>query len=355
VNRYRIAVIPGDGVGAEVIPVGLQVLDAVAELDGGFRLETETFPWSCEHYLRTGEMMPADGLSRLADVDAILLGAVGYPGVPDHISLWGLMLPIRQHFDQYINLRPMRLWEGVRSPLAGRGPADIDMVCVRENTQGEYAGVGGRVRNGDGDEVATEVSVFTRRGVERVVRFAFEQARSRGGTLASATKSNALRYTAVLWDEVVTEVGREYPDVPVTSYLIDALAARMITSPGSLDVIVASNLFGDILTDIGAAIQGSIGMGASANLDPERRYPSMFEPIHGSAPDIAGRGIANPIGTVWSVGLMLQHLGEPAAADRVLRAMQDVLRDGPKTGDIGGTASTSEVGDAVVAAVRAGG
>lgn len=350
-NRYRLSVIAGDGIGAEVVPAGLRVLDRVAELTGSFGIDRIEYPWSCEHYLATGSMMPDDGLARLDDSDVILLGAVGFPGVPDHVSLWGLMLPIRQRFDQYINLRPVRLFEGVPSRLRDRGPADIDMLFVRENTQGEYAGVGGRVRLGDDDEVATETSVFTRKGVERVARFAFEQARTRRGALASATKSNALRYTAVLWDEVVASVGVDYPDVTVTSYLIDALAARMITHPHTLDVVVASNLFGDILTDIGAAIQGSIGTGASGNLDPLRRHPSMFEPIHGSAPDIAGRGIANPIGTIWAVEMMLEHLGEAQAAALVGAAMRTVLRDGPRTPDLGGAGTTTDVTDAVVAAL----
>jgi tartrate dehydrogenase/decarboxylase/D-malate dehydrogenase len=351
VKRYSLAVIPGDGIGADVTPVGLSVIQRAAEITGSFSIDPVEYPWSCQFYLRTGAMMPPDALTILADHDAILLGAVGFPGVPDHVSVWGLVLPIRQAFDQYVNLRPIQLFEGVPSRLAGRGPADIDLVCVRENTQGEYAGIGGRLRLGDDDEVATETSVFTRKGVERVARYAFELARTRRGQLASATKSNALRHTAVLWDEVVASVAKDYPDVQVTSYLIDALAARFITHPQTLDVVVASNLFGDILTDIGAAIQGSIGMGASANLDPSRRHPSMFEPIHGSAPDIAGQGIANPMGTVWASALLLTHLGEADAAALVMRAMHHVLREGPRTPDLGGAAKTAEVGAAVVAAL----
>jgi tartrate dehydrogenase/decarboxylase/D-malate dehydrogenase len=351
VNRYRIAVIPGDGIGADVTPIGLAVIRRVAEITSSFVVDAVEYPWSCAYYLQTGEMMPPDALTILADHDTILLGAVGFPGVPDHVSVWGLVLPIRQAFDQFVNLRPVRLFEGVPSRLAGRGPADIDMVCVRENTQGEYAGIGGRVRLGDDDEVATETSVFTRKGVERVARYAFELARTRRRRLASATKSNAIRHTAVLWDEVVASVGRDYPDVTLTSYLVDALAARFITDPQTLDVIVASNLFGDILTDIGAAIQGSVGMGASANLDPTRRHPSMFEPIHGSAPDIAGKGIADPVGTVWATAMMLEHLGETDGAELVMAAIRKVLREGPRTPDLGGVATTEEVGDAIVAAL----
>ena len=350
-NGYRIAVIPGDGIGAEVTPIGLAVIRRVGEITGSFGIEATDLQWSCAFYLRTGAMMPPDALTVLADHDAILLGAVGSPAVPDHVSVWGLVLPIRQAFDQYVNLRPIQLFEGVSSRLSGRGPADIDMVCVRENTQGEYAGIGGRVRLGDDDEVATETSVFTRKGVERVARYAFELARTRRGQLASATKSNALRHTAVLWDEVVAKVGEEYLDVRLTRYLIDALAARFITHPQTLDVVVASNLFGDILTDIGAAIQGSIGMGASANLDPTRRHPSMFEPVHGSAPDIAGQGIANPIGTIWASAMMLSHLGETESAALVMSSLQRVLREGPRTPDLGGTSTTSNVGAAVVAAL----
>jgi tartrate dehydrogenase/decarboxylase/D-malate dehydrogenase len=352
VNTYRLAVIPGDGIGVDVTPVGLAVIERVGEITGSFAIEPVEYPWSCQFYLRTGMMMPPDALTILADHDAILLGAVGFPGVPDHISVSGLVLPIRQGFDQYVNLRPVQLFEGVPSRLAGRGPADIDMVCVRENTQGEYSGIGGRLRLGDYDEVATDTSVFTRKGVERVARYAFELARTRRRKVASATKSNALRNTSVLWDEVVARVAQEYQDVELTSYLVDALAARFITHPQTLDVVVGSNLFGDILTDIGSAIQGSIGMGASANLDPTRRHPSMFEPIHGSAPDIAGQGIANPVGTIWASAMLLTHLGELEGSELVMRAMRQVLRDGPRTPDLGGTATTSEVGQAVVAALN---
>jgi tartrate dehydrogenase/decarboxylase/D-malate dehydrogenase len=350
-QTYRLAVISGDGIGREVIPEGLRVLDRVAELDGGFRFERVEYPWSCSWYLEHGRMMPADGLSQLADSDAIYLGAIGFPGVPDHVSLWGLLLPIRQGFDQYVNVRPCQVLEGIESPLRGRGPADVDILCIRENTEGEYSGIGGRFHQGAPDEVAIQTSVFTRRGVERIVRYAFERATERRNRLASATKSNAIQYTAVMWDEIVAEVGREYPGVAVTPYHVDALAARFVTAPDSLDVVVGSNLFGDILTDLGGALQGSLGLPASANLDPSRRHPSMFEPVHGSAPTIAGMGIANPMAAIWSASLMLEHLGQPEAAGRVMDALRAVARSGPRTADLGGTANTAEVAAAIRAAL----
>jgi tartrate dehydrogenase/decarboxylase/D-malate dehydrogenase len=351
-HRYRVAVIPGDGIGQEVIPAGLSVLHAAAARTG-FTLDTESFPWGCDHYRRTGRMMDGDALERLQAFDAIYLGAVGDPSVPDHVSVWGLILPIRQRFDQYVNLRPMVLLPGVSAPLAGRGPDDVDMVCVRENSEGEYTGLGGRLHPGTAEEVAQETSVFTRRGVERIVRYAFEVARKRPRRLlASATKSNALRHAMVLWDEVVAAVGTEYPDVSVKRYHVDALAARMVTHPQTLDVIVASNLFGDILTDLGAALCGSLGVGAGANLDPERRHPSMFEPIHGSAPDIAGRGIANPVGAIWAGALMLAHLGEAEAHDRVVAAITRTLgAEAVRTPDLGGRATTAEMAAAIRAAL----
>ena len=308
-KRHRVAVIPGDGIGREVIPAGLSALGAVAARCG-FAFDFVEFPYGCEYYARTGRMMEPSGLDQLAAFDAIYLGAVGDPSVPDHVSLGELILPIRQRFDQYVNLRPIRLLPGVVSPLSGCGPADIDMICVRENSEGEYAGVGGRVYAGTPHEVAAQTSIFTRRGIERVVRYAFDLASCRPRKeLASATKSNALQYSMVLWDTVVDEVSREYPTVSCRKYHVDALAARMVTNPATVDVIVASNLFGDILTDLGAALCGSLGLAASGNINPERRSPSMFEPIHGSAPDIAGRGIANPIGAIWAGALMLDHLG----------------------------------------------
>ena len=351
VNQYRIAVIPGDGIGQEVIPEGLRVLSRAGEVTDSFRLRPTLLPWSCQWYLKTGRMMPPDGLSLLADHDAIYLGAVGYPTVPDHVSLWGLLLPIRQTFDEYVNLRPIEILEGIASPLRDHGAGDVNILCIRENTEGEYAGIGGRFHAGSPEEVALQTAVFTRRGIERVARYAFERARERGRRVASATKSNALQYSAVLWDEVVAAVAADYPDVDLTSYHVDALAARFVTAPDSLDVVVASNLFGDILTDLGGALQGSLGLPASANLNPERRHPSMFEPVHGSAPDLAGQGVANPMAAVWAGALMLAHLGEQAAADLVLAALRSVARSGPRTRDLGGATSTTEVGSAIMAAV----
>ncbi len=350
-RAYRIAVIAGDGIGGDVISEGLRVLRRSGEVTGSFSIETIEYPWSCSWYLEHGQMMPDDGLDRLRDSDAIYLGAVGFPGVPDHVSLRGLLLPIRVGFDQYVNLRPIQLLDGIEGPLRGRGPGDIDILCVRENTEGEYAGIGGRFQGGRPEEVALQTAVFTRRGVERVARYAFEQARARSGRLASATKSNALQYSAVLWDEVVAEVERDYPDVVLTKYHVDALAARFITAPDTLDVVVASNLFGDILTDLGGALQGSLGLPAGANLNPEKRYPSMFEPIHGSAPDLAGRGIANPMAAIWAGAMLLEHLGEAEAASLVMDALRQVAAIGPRTRDLGGAASTNEVGQAIAAAV----
>ena len=350
-KTYRIAVIPGDGVGKEVIPEGLRVLRRAGEVTGSFSLTTADFPWSCEYYLAHGEMMPKDGIDQVRDSDAIYLGAVGFPGVPDHVSLWGLLLPIRKEFDQYVNLRPVSLFDGIPGPLAGRTAADIDMAFIRENTEGEYVGMGGRFKQGTPDESAVQVALFTRKGTERVARYAFELARKRRHKLASATKSNALNYSMVMWDEIVGEVAREYPDVELTTYHVDALSARMVTFPDTLDVIVASNLFGDILTDLGGALQGSMGLPAGANLNPERRYPSMFEPIHGSAPRRAGQGTANPMATVWAGAMMLDHLGEAEAAELVMKALRHVALNGPRTKDLGGTAKTVEMGDALAAAI----
>ncbi|MDQ6695638.1 MAG: tartrate dehydrogenase [Chloroflexota bacterium] len=351
-QNYRIALIPGDGVGQEVIPAALRVLNRAAEITGTFSLDTHEFPWSCEFYLRTGAMMDPDGIKKLADVDAIFLGAVGYPNVPDHISLWGLLLPIRQNFDQYVNLRPIKLLPGVKGPLRDKSPADIDMLFLHENTEGEYCGHGGRLYRGTPDEVATQTAVFTRKGTERIVRYAFERARERRKMLASCTKSNALNYSMVFWDEVVADVAHDYPDVKVTSYLVDALSARMILHPDTLDVVVASNLFGDILTDLGGALQGSLGLPASGNINPPRRYPSMFEPVHGSAPDISGRGIANPLATIWAGIMMLEQLGEPEAAGLVMAALERVVAEGKTlTTDLGGSSTTGQVADAVAAAL----
>ena len=344
---HRIAVIPGDGVGKEVVPVGLRVLDAL-----GVPLTFDELPWGCDFHARTGRMMPEDALATLAGYEAIYLGAVGWPTVPDHVSLWECLLPIRKTFEQYVNLRPVRLPPGVRSPLAGRGPGDVDMLFIRENTEGEYSGTGGRVHVGTDAELAVEVPVFTWRAIERCARYAFARARERRGRLVSVTKSNASRYAYVLWDEVIAVLAREHPDVQVERVHVDAMAARMVLRPDTVDVVVGSNLFADILTDLGAAIQGSLGLAASGNLSVDGRGPSMFEPVHGSAPDIAGQGRANPIGAVWSAALMLRHLGHGTDADRVERAIDAVCEDGGVlTADLGGSASTGEVGDALVAAL----
>jgi tartrate dehydrogenase/decarboxylase/D-malate dehydrogenase len=346
---HKIAIIPGDGIGQEVVPAALEVIERAAP----GTLELTEFPWGCEFYLRNKRMMDPDGFDRLQEFDALFLGAIGDPRVPDHTSVWELILPLRQRFDQYVNLRPMRLLPGVHCPLEGRVPADIDMVCVRENSEGEYGGLGGRLHVGTPHEVAEQTAIFTRRGIERIARFAFEVAAKRPRRkLASATKSNALQHSMVLWDTVVEEVAKDYPTVEWRKYHVDALAARMVTDPASIDVIVASNLFGDILTDLGAAVSGSLGVAPGANLNPERVYPSMFEPIHGSAPDIAGKGIANPIGAIWAGALMLAHLGNDPAHDRILRAIEKVLGGGgPRTPDLGGKATTKDVAAAVAASL----
>jgi tartrate dehydrogenase/decarboxylase/D-malate dehydrogenase len=374
VSSQRIAVIPGDGIGAEVIAQGIRVLDAAAARFG-FVLDYERFDWGCRTYVDTGRMMPEDGIDRLADSDAIYLGAVGWPGVPDHVSLWGLLLPIRQRFDQYVNLRPCRLLPGVESPLAGRRPGDIDFVVVRENTEGEYTRIGGRVREGTPDELVLQQAVYTRKGVDRVLRYAFELARERGrGSRArrtqpsrsserstdpatrgartprvtSATKSNGLWHSMPFWDECFEEIAAEYPDVESERSHVDALAARFVGRPEHFDVVVAGNLFGDILSDLGPAVTGSIGIAPSANINPEREAPSMFEPVHGSAPDIAGRGIANPIGAIWSGAMMLEHLGHGEAARAIEDAIAHVLAEGgPRTPDLGGEATTADVGIAI--------
>jgi tartrate dehydrogenase/decarboxylase / D-malate dehydrogenase len=352
---YHLAVIPADGIGPEVMPEALATIQAVAERLGGFRCTVRQFDWGSERYLRHGALMPDDGLAQLerGGFQAILLGPVGDPRVPDHVSLWGLLLPLRQGFDQYVNLRPMKLLPGVRGPLAGKGPAEIDMVCVRENTEGEYAGIGGRLRRGTPGEVALQATVFTRAGTERIIRYAFDYARRAGrAKVTSATKSNSLQHTMVFWDEVFDQVAADYPDIEAEQQLIDSLAARMVSKPESLDVIVASNLFGDILTDLGAAISGSMGLAPSANLNPERRYPSLFQAIHGSAPDIAGRGSANPIGEIWSAALLLDFLGEAEAARAIDQAIVRTLERGTSlTGDLGGRATTRELGEAIRAAL----
>jgi len=351
---YRIAVIPGDGIGNEVVPEAVRVLDAAGDVTASCRLRYEHFPWGCEYYLRHGEMMAGDGLDVLRSFDAIFFGAVGFPTVPDHVSLRGLRLPICQGFEQYVCYRPSVLLPGVRSPLAGKEPGDIDFVVIRENTEGEYAGAGGRSHQGHPIEVAVQTSVFTRVGIERIVRYAFQVARRRRQRLVSATKSNAQQHALTLWDEVAEAVGREFPDVAMERVLIDALAARFVLAPESLDVVVGSNLFGDILTDLGAAICGSMGLAPSGNINPERHYPSMFEPVHGSAPDIVGRGVANPVAQIESGAMMLEFLGEKAAADVIVAAVRAVLAEGRVlTPDVGGTSRTSEVTEAVLAKMRA--
>jgi tartrate dehydrogenase/decarboxylase/D-malate dehydrogenase len=344
---YRIALIPGDGIGTEVIPEGVRVLHALAERHG-FAVDLTNYPWSCTYYLEHGVMMPEEGFEQLRQFDAILLGAVGDPRmIPDHVSLRGLLVPIRQRFDLYVNLRPARPLPGLPTPLKG-DPA-FDFVCVRENSEGEYSGSGGRLRAGTPDEVALQTTIFTRRGVERIVRYAFELAQSRRKHLASVTKSNAMQYAFVMWDEVVEQVAQDYPDVEVMRYHADAMAALMVRAPTHFDVIVGSNLFGDIMTDLAGALQGSLGIPASANLNPERTFPSLFEPVHGSALDIAGKGIANPIATFWAVSMMLDFLGEAAAADNLMRAVEMVTAQGAvRTPDIGGTATTHEMTDAVL-------
>ena len=352
-TTHSIAIIAGDGIGKEVIPAGLATIEA-ATRGSGISLKFTELPWGCDYYLKHGRMMDADGFEQAARFDAIYLGAIGSPSVPDHIAVWDLLLPLRQRFQQYVNLRPMRLLSGLTSPLANRTSADIDMVCVRENSEGEYSGLGGRIHIGTPYEAAEQTGLFTRHGIERILRYGFEIAAKRPRKLiASATKSNALRHAMVLWDEVADAVRQDYPAVEYRKYHVDAIAARMITHPASLDVIVCSNLFGDILTDIGSAISGSLGIAPGANINPERTYPSMFEPIHGSAPDIAGKGIANPIGAIWAGAMMLDHLGEPAAGAAVVAALEDVLGTTQiRTPDLGGTASTTEVSQEVVRAIR---
>jgi len=347
---HDIAVIPGDGIGNEVVPAAQRVLEAVGARHGfGFRWTD--YDWGCERYLETGAMMPEDGLDRLRAHEAIFLGAVGAPGVPDHVSLWGLLIPIRRTFEQYVNLRPIRLFDAVHSPLAQ--PPRIDLVVVRENVEGEYSEVGGRLYAGQEGELAAQLAVFTRRGTERVVRYAFARAAERSGRLVSATKSNGIIHTMPFWDEVVDAVAAEHPDIEVERVLIDALCARVVSRPGSLDVIVGSNLFGDILSDLTAAVAGSIGIAPAANLNPERDHPSMFEPVHGSAPDIAGQGVANPVGQVWTGALMLEHLGHPEAAAAVHRAIERVLDDRVNhTPDLGGRATTEQVTVALEVAIR---
>ena len=352
-KTYRIAAIPGDGIGQEVIPAGQAVLEAVARTDGGFALAFDTFGWGGDWYRAHGEMMPADGLAQLRHHDAILFGSAGDPHIPDHITLWGLRLKICQGFDQYANVRPTRILPGIDAPLKRCAPTDLDWVIVRENSEGEYAGVGGRAHQGHPIEVATDVSIMTRAGVTRIMRYAFALAHSRPRRrLTVVTKSNAQRHAMVMWDEIAVQVSKEFPDVKWDKELVDAATARMVNRPASLDTIVATNLHADILSDLAAALAGSLGIAPTGNIDPERRFPSMFEPIHGSAFDIMGMGLANPIGTFWSVVMMLEHFGEQAAARRVMTAIEQVTaRPALHTRDLGGTATTADVTAAVCAAV----
>jgi len=350
---YRIAVIPGDGIGKEVVPEGIRVLEAAGRRFA-ITFEWTYYPWSCETYLQTGRMMPEDGLERLRVHDAIFLGAVGFPGVPDHVSLWGLLIPIRRGFHQYINLRPVRLFKGIHCPLAGRQPGDIDFLIVRENNEGEYSEIGGRLYQGTEHETVLQETVFTRRGVDRVLRYAFELARSRSRKhVTSATKSNGIIHTMPYWDERFAAVGLEYPEIHTDQFHIDILSAQFVLHPEWFDVVVASNLFGDILSDLGPAVTGTIAIAPSANLNPDRVYPSMFEPVHGSAPDIYGKGIANPVGQIWSGAYMLRHLGHEDAALAIEHAIERVLAETDiRTPDMGGSASTTELAAAVERAVE---
>ena len=348
-SKHKVAVIAGDGIGPEVIAEGVKVLNKVAELDGSFQFDFTHYPWGCEYYLKEGRMMPEDGLDKLKEHDAIFLGAVGYPGVPDHISLWDLLLVIRKNFDQYVNLRPVKLLKGAPCPLADVKREEIDMLFVRENSEGEYAGSGSWLYKGKPNEVVIQDGVFSRHGCERIIRYAYELARKEKKTLTSISKGNALNYSMVFWDQIFKEVGEEYPEVETHSYLVDAASMFMVKDPGRFQIVVTSNLFGDILTDLGAAISGGMGLAAGANLNPERTYPSMFEPIHGSAPDIAGQGKANPLATVWSASQMLEFFGHQEWADRLIEIIEEMLVEKTVlTSDLGGSATTAQVGDEVV-------
>ncbi|MEI7713298.1 MAG: tartrate dehydrogenase [Rhodospirillales bacterium] len=354
-RKHKIAVLPGDGIGKETVPESLKVLDAAAR-KYGFDLELTHYDWSCETFKETGEFMPKDGMEQLQKSDSILLGAVGWPGVPDHVSLWGLLIPIRRGFDQYANVRPCKLMPGVYTPLANRTEKDIDFYVVRENTEGEYSSVGGRMFEGTDREFVSQQSILTRHGTDRILKYAFELAMTRDKKhVTSATKSNGIIHTMPYWDERFAEMAKNYPSIRTDQYHIDILCAHFVQHPDWFDVVVGSNLFGDILSDLGPALAGSIGIAASANINPERIYPSMFEPVHGSAPDIAGRFIANPIGQVWSAALMLNHLGENEAGNAIVAAIETLLReDGPKTRDMGGQAGTQDVGTAIAEVVARG-
>lgn len=352
-ESYKIAAIPADGIGPEVIDAGVRVLQALAARDGGFACDVTTYDWGSDYYKKHGRMMPDDGLESLKSHDAIFFGAVGAPDVPDHITLWGLRLPICQGFDQYANVRPTRILPGISAPLKDKGPGDLDWVIVRENSEGEYAGHGGRAHRGLPEEVATETAIFTRVGVTRIMRFAFRLAQARPRKLLTVvTKSNAQRHGMVMWDEIAAEVATEFPDVSWDKMLVDAMTVRMTLNPESLDTIVATNLHADILSDLAGALAGSLGVAPTANIDPEGRYPSMFEPIHGSAFDITGKGIANPVATFWTACQMLDHLGEADASARLMKAVEEVCAAGITTPDVGGSATTAEVTDAVIDAIR---
>lgn len=347
-KNYKIAVIAGDGIGPEVIAEGVKVLEHVAKLDGGFSFEFTHFPWGCDYYLKNGKMMPDDAIETLKSFDAIYLGAVGYPGVPDHISLWDLLLKIRHEFDQYVNVRPVKLLHGAPCPLKDVSCEDIDMVVIRENSEGEYAGAGDWLFKGQENEVVLQTGVFSRKGTERIIRYAFELARKEKKTLTSISKGNALNYSMVFWDSVFAEVSRDYPDVKTSSYLVDAASMFFVKDPKRFQIVVTSNLFGDIITDLGAAISGGMGLAAGANLNPERKFPSMFEPIHGSAPDIAGKQIANPLASIWSISQMLDFFGHEDWGRRVLDAIERLMVEAKTlTPDMNGVAKTSEVGDAI--------
>lgn len=350
-QNYNIAAIPGDGIGNEVVPEGIRVLEAVGS-KFNISFQWNELPWSCEYYTKTGHMMPTDGLEQISQHDAIFLGAVGYPGVPDHVSLWGLLIPIRRQFEQYVNLRPVRLMPGIESPLAGRKPGDIDYFVIRENNEGEYSEIGGRLYEGTEAELVVQQNVFTRRGVDRILRYAFELAKTRPKKhVTSATKSNGIVFSMPYWDERFKEMSAQYPDIKTDQFHVDILSAHFVQHPDWFDVVVASNLFGDILSDLGPATTGTIGIAPSANINPERKHPSMFEPVHGSAPDIYGKGIANPIGQIWSGAMMLEHLGHQQAADAIVNAIVTVLTEGPRTPDIGGNATTQELGQAIAEAL----
>ena len=342
----NVAVIGGDGIGPEVVRAGMRVMEAAAGGDPDLDLHFTEFPWGCEYYLEHGRMMPDDGIDTLRDFDELYLGAVGWPTVPDHVSLWGLLLPIRRRFDQYVNLRPARLLRGVKSPLAE--PNGLDVTVVRENTEGEYSDSGGRIYKNTPHEIAVQESIFTRRGVERIVRYGFEEAGSRRGLLVGATKSNGISITMPFFDEIFTEIAGEYPEVEASLMHADALAARLVLDPAGFDVIVGSNLFGDLLSEITAAVSGAIGIAPSANLNPEGTFPSLFEPIHGSAPDIAGQGVANPSGAIWAAALMLEHAGHPKTGQAILAALEDTIDAGTRTRDLGGDADTETMTKAVI-------